>query len=102
MGFFSFLGTGTVKKALQQGAVIIDVRTANEYDRGRIPGSLNIPVDRIAISAERIRHLNKPVVLCCTSGHRSRAAMNTLKQKGLKEVYDGGNWEKVLRILESL
>ncbi|MBI3137321.1 MAG: rhodanese-like domain-containing protein [Sphingobacteriales bacterium] len=102
MGFFSFLGTGTVKKALKQGAVIIDVRTANEYDRGRIPGSLNIPVDRIAISAERIRHLNKPVVLCCASGHRSRIAMNTLKQKGLKEVYNGGNWEKVLRILESL
>ncbi|MBI5372586.1 MAG: rhodanese-like domain-containing protein [Sphingobacteriales bacterium] len=101
MGLFSFLGTSAVKKALQQGAVIIDVRTANEYDRGRIPGSLNIPVDRIAISVERIRHLNKPVVLCCASGHRSRIALNTLKQKGLKEVYDGGNWEKVLRILES-
>lgn len=102
MGFFSFFGTGSLKKALQQGAVIIDVRSASEYDRGRIPGSLNIPVDRIAVSVPRIRELNKPVICCCASGHRSRIAANTLKQAGIKEVYNGGSWEKVLRMLESL
>lgn len=82
--------------------MIVDVRTANEYDRGRIPGSLNIPVDRIAISVERIRHLNKPVIVCCASGHRSKIAADTLKQYGLKKIYNGGSWEKVLRLIDSL
>ena len=101
MGLFSFLGTGSLKKAIRQGAVIIDVRSASEYDQGRIPGSLNIPVDRIAVSVSRIKQLNKPVICCCASGHRSRIAANTLKAAGLKEVYNGGNWEKVLRLIES-
>jgi phage shock protein E len=102
MGLFSFFGTGSLKKALRQGAVIIDVRSASEYDRGRIPGSLNIPVDRIAVSVPRIKTLNKPVILCCASGHRSRIAAKTLKEEGLKDIYNGGNWERVLRLIESL
>lgn len=103
MGFLSLFGLDNgIKKALRNNAVIIDVRTANEYDRGRIPGSLNIPVDRIAISVERIKHLNKPVIVCCSSGHRSRIAASTLKQLGLKEVYNGGNWEKLLKTIESI
>lgn len=102
MGFFSFFGTGSVKKALRQGAVIIDVRSASEYDRGRIPGSINIPVDRIAANTERIKHMKRPVVCCCASGHRSGIAANTLKQAGIKEVYNGGSWEKVLRLLQSI
>lgn len=101
MGFFSFLSSGSLKKALRQGAVIIDVRSASEYDRGRVPGSLNIPVDRIGASIPRIKGLNKPVICCCASGHRSRIAANTLKQAGLKEVYNGGSWESVLRLIES-
>jgi phage shock protein E len=102
MGLFSFLSSGSLKKAIRQGAVIIDVRSASEYDRGRVPGSLNIPVDRIAASIPRIKGLNKPVICCCASGHRSRIAANTLKQAGLKDVYNGGSWESVLRLIESL
>ena len=102
MGLFSFFGNGSLKKALRQGAVIIDVPSASEYDRGPIPGSLNIPVDRISVSVPRIKHLDKPVIVCCASGHRSRIAANTLKAAGLKEVYNGGSWEKVLRLIESL
>ena len=53
MSFLSFLGLGTdkIKEALLKGAVIIDVRTANEFDMGKIPGSVNIPVDRIHINS---------------------------------------------------
>ncbi|HOZ69526.1 MAG TPA: rhodanese-like domain-containing protein [Chitinophagaceae bacterium] len=102
MGLFSFLSNGSLKKALRQGAVIIDVRSASEYDRGRVPGSLNIPVDRIGASIPRIKGLNKPVICVCASGHRSRIAADTLKQAGLKEVYNGGSWERILRLIESL
>ena len=102
MGLFSFPGTSSLKKALRQGAVIIDVRSASEYDRGRIPGSLNIPVDRIGVSVPRIKNLGKPIICVCASGHRSRIAADTLKRAGLKAVHNGGSWERIMRLIESL
>ena len=103
MSFFSFLGLGnsTVKDALKKGAIVIDVRTATEYDQGRVPESINIPVDRIAASAERIKHM-KRVVFCCESGSRSGTATRVMKEKGMKEVYNGGSWVHVLKILKSI
>jgi rhodanese-related sulfurtransferase len=102
MGFLSFLGLGnsTIRDALKKGAVVIDVRTANEYDTGRVPDSINIPVDRIAINVLRIRQMKKPVVCCCASGSRSSQAVRILKENGLKEVYNGGSWMHVLKVLK--
>jgi rhodanese-related sulfurtransferase len=91
-----------VKEALQKGAVVIDVRTPHEFDNGKVPNSINIPVDRISVSVERIRSMKKPVVLCCNSGSRSGQAKSILKSAGLNEVYNGGSWESVLRIINKL
>ena len=75
---FEFLfGKNKVKEAIKKGAVIVDVRTPHEYDNGKVPGSINIPVDRISASIERIRSMKKPVILVCESGVRS----NTAKKK---------------------
>ena len=103
MGLFSFLSFGSdIKRVLRNGAVIIDVRTVYEYDQGRIKGSLNIPLDRISASIERIKGLNKPVIFVCNSGNRSGSAIRIVKQNGLKEVYNGGSWESVLKKINSL
>lgn len=91
-----------VKEAIKKGAVIIDVRTPHEFDNGKVPGSINIPVDRIATNIERIRSMKKPVVLCCESGARSNQARNILKSAGLNDVYTGGSWESVLKITNRL
>ncbi len=104
MSFLSFLGLGPdkIKEALRKGAVIIDVRTSNEFDMGKIPGSVNIPVDRIDINSKRIKGMSKPIIFCCNSGHRSKQALAIMKDKGLKEAYVVGNWERLLRIVNSL
>ena len=101
MSFLSFLGFGPnkIKEALRNGAVIIDVRTANEFDMGKIPGSINIPVDRISINSRRIKAMKKPIIFCCNSGYRSGQALEMMKQEGLKEAYNGGNWERLLNML---
>jgi rhodanese-related sulfurtransferase len=91
-----------IKEALRSGAVIIDVRTPHEFDAGKIPGSLNIPVDRVASSVERIKNMKKPVVLCCASGMRASTAKSVLQSAGIKDVYNGGSWEAVLRMLNKL
>ena len=104
MGLFSFLGLGgnKLKDALRRGAIVIDVRTAQEFDRGKVPESINIPVDRIAANAERIKNIDRPVIFCCASGARSGNATAMMKQKGMKEVYNGGSWYNVLKIIKSL
>ncbi|NOT49776.1 MAG: rhodanese-like domain-containing protein [Chitinophagaceae bacterium] len=104
MGLFSFLGSGggKIKDALRKGAIIIDVRTPQEFDGGKVPESINIPVDRIAANAERIKNMKRPIIFCCASGSRSSNAASIMKQNGLKEVYNGGSWENVLKILKSL
>ena len=91
-----------VKEALKKGAVIIDVRTPHEFDNGKVPGSINIPVDRISSNIERIRSIKKPVVVVCESGARSSQAKSILKSAGINEVYNGGSWESVLKILNKL
>jgi rhodanese-related sulfurtransferase len=100
MGLLSFLGLGShkIKEALKNGAVVIDVRTANEFDRGRVPGSLNIPVDRIALNVQRIKQMKKPVICCCASGTRSSRAVDVLKANGITEAYNGGSWMHVLKL----
>jgi phage shock protein E len=104
MGLFSFLGLGggKIKDVLRKGAIIIDVRTPQEFDGGKVPESINIPVDRIAANAERIKNMKRPIVFCCASGSRSGNAASIMKQKGMKEVYNGGSWENVLKILKTL
>jgi phage shock protein E len=102
MGLFSFLGLGKNKivEAIHKGAVIIDVRPAYAFDQhGRIPGSINIPVDRIVINIERIRSMKRPVVLCCAYGSDCEKAANMLRGNGIKNVYSGGNWQSLLRKL---
>jgi phage shock protein E len=104
MGLFSFLSgsSGQIKNALRKGAIIIDVRTASEYDSGHIPDAFHIPVDRIKTNADRLKESGLPIVICCSSGHRSATAVQLLKSKGVKEVYNGGNWERLLRMMKAL
>jgi rhodanese-related sulfurtransferase len=104
MNILSLFGFGNkkIKDALRNGAVVIDVRTPHEFDQGHVPYAINIPVDRIAANAERIKSMKKPIVFCCASGMRSGIATSSMKQKGLKEVYNGGSWERVLKMVKVL
>jgi rhodanese-related sulfurtransferase len=93
---FSFLrklfGPGTDFKALTEaGAIIIDVRSPQEFDRGHIKGSKNIPVNIIQREINAIKKLNKPIITVCQSGARSGIAKSALKAAGV-EVYNGGSW----------
>jgi len=101
LSFFGF-GKNKLKTALRNGAIIIDVRTVNEYDQGRVPESLNIPLNLIPANIVRIKGLERPIICCCASGSRSSNAVKILKETGLKEVYNGGSWMNVLKIINSL
>lgn len=96
MGFFSNLfGTGNkanVREIIENGAVIVDVRTPGEFAGGHVKGSVNIPLDKIQNNIAKIKNYRKPVVVCCASGMRSSNAKRVLMKNGIEEVYDGGSW----------
>ena len=79
------------KELVQNGAVIIDVRSKGEYQGGHIKGSLNIPLDTLSNNIAKLKK-EKTVITCCASGMRSASAKSILKSKGFVEVHNGGGW----------
>lgn len=79
-----------LKEKVQNGALLLDVRTKEEYRAGRAPGSINIPLDDLAAETERLEQ-GVPVVVVCASGARSEYAASFLKSKGF-EAHNGGSW----------
>ncbi|KAA8476781.1 rhodanese-related sulfurtransferase [Arcticibacter tournemirensis] len=85
------------KELVDNGALIIDVRTPGEYKSGHIQGSVNIPLNKLNDSIAMLRKRSKPVITCCASGMRSASAVYVLKAGGIEEVYNGGAWKKLSR-----
>ncbi|HNX56516.1 MAG TPA: rhodanese-like domain-containing protein [Prolixibacteraceae bacterium] len=77
---------------VREGAIIVDVRTSGEFNNGHIKGSVNIPVDKIANNADKLKAKKKPIITCCASGSRSAMAKSVLKGRGVADVYNGGPW----------
>ncbi len=73
-------------------ALVIDVRTPDEFAAGHIEGALNIPYDRIGKDIRTVKGLQKdqPVLLYCRSGRRSAIAKAALEKEGYRQVLDGG------------
>lgn len=83
-----------VQEMLNDGALIIDVRTPGEFQGGHVVGSKNIPLQEVGGKVNKLKKINKPIVLCCASGNRSGQAANLLKSKGI-ECENGGSWTRV-------
>ena len=82
----------TLKK---EGAIILDVRSKNEYAAGHIKGSVNISVDQLNKNLSQLKDKNKPIITCCASGMRSASAKNILQANGYTAVYNGGSWSRL-------
>ena len=83
-----------LKNIIANGALIIDVRTKEEYNEGHIEGSLNIPLDEIDKAMSWLLR-DVSVVLVCESGSRSNFAMMILKANKFEKVYNGGSWDSL-------
>lgn len=70
---------------LSSDTILVDVRTADEYSLGSIPGAINIPVDELR---NRLSELpkDKPIVVTCAVGLRGYLAYRILVQHGYKDV----------------
>lgn len=79
------------KSMLANGAVIIDVRSPQEFATGHIDGAKNIPLSQIGQHSSQLKQAGKPVITCCASGMRSASAASQLRNAGIEAV-NGGGW----------
>lgn len=86
------------KSLLDQGAMIVDVRTIGEFTSGHIQGAVNIPLDSIRSRAAELKKKNKVIITCCRSGNRSSMAKGILTSAGIT-AYNGGAWDSLERKL---
>ena len=87
----------SLEELLANGAIVIDVRSPNEYRSGHVQKSRNIPLN--SLNSKKIQSLkkeNKIIITCCASGMRSGRAAKLFKKDGL-DAYNGGPWQSVER-----
>jgi rhodanese-related sulfurtransferase len=78
----------TARALVAAGAVVVDVRTPQEFAAGHVPGAKNIPYDQIRARAAEVGGPQTPVVLYCRTGRRSAIAIQTLKELGYEKLWD--------------
>ena len=95
MGFFDFLRQPDVNQGVNDyknttGAVLLDVRTPQEYSEGHIPGSKNVPLQTLDKVRSVVQNKDTALFVYCYSGARSRQAAAALGQMGYTKVNNIG------------
>jgi phage shock protein E len=75
---------------VEKGAVLVDVRTPQEFASGHIDGAVNIPVTDLAVRQAELGDKDQAIVVYCRSGARSASAKRTLEASGFTHVLDLG------------
>jgi phage shock protein E len=94
----NFLGLGPqvdFAELVKKGAIILDVRSKEEFSNGHVSGSINIAVDQLSNNLSKLKKKDQAIITVCASGMRSERAKNILKAVGYPNVYNGGAWSSL-------
>ena len=95
MNFFNLfvrkdINEGIERYLKEENAVLLDVRTNEEYADGHIEGSVDLPIGEIDRAGTVITDKDVPIYVYCRSGKRSERAAAYLKGNGYTKVNDIG------------
>ena len=95
MGIFDFFKQPDINQGVQEyknaaDAVLLDVRSPQEYREGHIPGSQNVPLQQLDKVEEVTENKDTVLYVYCRSGARSRQAVSLLKHMGYTNVHNIG------------
>lgn len=80
-----------VNDLVSNGAVVIDVRTSDEYATDHLENSINVNSEVIKYSIKNyVSDLNTPIIVYCQSGRRSAESADILVNMGYTTIYDMG------------
>lgn len=96
----SFVSAETASQQLAQGALVIDVRSPEEFRSGHVPNAVNIPLGELRESLPlRVKDKNQVLLLHCLSGGRSGIAQQQLKGMGYPNVFNLGSLARAQQII---
>lgn len=95
MGIFDFLKQPDINGGVEEfrkvsDAILLDVRTSEEYREGHIPGSKNVPLQQLDKIAAIVDYKDMVLYVYCHSGTRSRQAAALLRHMGYTNVINIG------------
>ena len=82
------------RRLLEQGAHLVDVRSAQEFAAGALKNAVNLPLNLIHQAQDMLTE-EKPVVVYCASGARSAMAKQWLENAGFAQVHDLGGFNNI-------
>lgn len=72
----------------RQNALMLDVREIKDYQGGRVPNAVHIPLSELASrGSELAKYAGRPVIAYCDRGNRSRTAASALTKLGFADVH---------------
>ncbi|MDX1303493.1 rhodanese-like domain-containing protein [Photobacterium sp.] len=80
----------------QGNTLLVDVRSNEEFIRGHLPLSLNIPYDKIETITTFATDKSQPILLYCRTGRRADIAEQTLNELGYHNIYNGQSYQALL------
>ncbi|KGN69964.1 rhodanese-like domain-containing protein [Porphyromonas sp. COT-239 OH1446] len=98
---FSQPDNSAVLEALRGKPFLVDVRTPGEFASGSVQGAVNIPLDEVASRLKEFKG-KESIIVFCRSGNRSAQAKAILDRNGIPNVLNGGTWDQVAALKESL
>jgi phage shock protein E len=89
-----------LRKHLQEGALVIDVRSPEEFRSDHVPGAMNIPLNELRERIPReVPDKNRVLLLHCLSGVRSRNGQQQLQRLGYVNVFNLGSLARAKQIV---
>lgn len=89
-----------IKKYLEDGATLVDVRTHVEFAEGSLNNAVNIPLDNIFSKLPELEKMGK-IILFCKSGMRSKMALQFIKSNPSIDAINGGNTEYLAPLIKN-
>ena len=78
-----------LKRMLQDGAILVDVRSPQEYREGHLEGAILIPEYEIMSKhSKAFKAKDETIILYCSNGLRSKKAQRKLEKQGYTNVYN--------------
>jgi phage shock protein E len=96
----SFVSADKACQLLQQGGLVIDVRSPDEFRAGHLPGAINLPLGTLSNDLpRRVPDKNQVLLLHCLSGTRSGMAKQQLKGMGYLNAFNLGSYDRAEKIM---
>jgi phage shock protein E len=90
----------SVSDYLRRGALLIDVRSASEFNSGHLPSAINLPLNQLdSLLPRHTRSKDQMLLLHCKSGMRSSLAVKRLKRQGYCNTLNLGSYGRAARMV---